>query len=149
MRSFRDWPTQVIEMPCGDFVVCLIYQTGQEPRFSVREENHNLFRLDKDSNMIWQVTRDEGERVQWALMREKAEAENTNDVSTNSPFMTLIQRFSDGTTNRDPLTGAGPTTSKWIEGATVICRTLDPMVYELNIETGVALNKTPFGSRRW
>lgn len=142
---------QAIEMPDGGKIVRPDW--GLQPPWSKQTAlafwNHNLFRLDRDANVIWQVTRDEGERPEWTRMREKAEAENSADPSMHSPFINLFLRLADATTNRDPLTGRGPSSAFWVEGATVICRTLDSMVYELDVGTGVAFNKTPFGIREW
>ena len=138
MFSFRGWPTQAIELPNGDVVICLIYKTGKEPRFSVREENHNLFRLDKDGDVVWQVKRDEGRELQWASSREKAESGNVDDVWTRSPFTTLVLKYADGSTNMERMTGNGPGVAAWVEGATVYCHTFDQKSYSLDIDSGVA-----------
>jgi len=142
---------QSIEMPDGGKIIAADW--SKQPSWSKQTPlhfwNHSLFRLDRDGNVVWQVRRDEGERLEWARMREKAEAENSTAPSMRSPFLNLFLRFSDGTTNRDPLTVRGPSRAFWVEGATAICRTLDSMVYELDVDTGVAFNKTPFGIREW
>ena len=142
---------QRIEMPDGSKII--LADWGVQPEWNKQTQrafrNHSVFRLDKGGNVIWQVKRDEGERTEWARARDKAEAENSDDCWTRSPFANLFLRFSDGTTNRDPLTERGPDTSRWVNGASVVCRTLDSMVYELDVDTGVAFNKTPFGIREW
>ena len=138
-------------MPDGGKII--VADWGTQPEWSKQTLlyfwNHSLFRLDKGGNVIWQVRRDEGERPEWTQMREKAEAENSADHSMHSPFFSLFLQLPDGTTNRDPLTGRGPPTALWVERATAICRTRDSMDYELDIETGIAFNKTPFGIREW
>jgi len=137
-------------MPDGGVVACLVYKTGKEPRFSLFEENHNVFRLDRACKVMWQVRRNEGgARAQWAQMREKAEADDSGDFEMHSPFLSMHLRFRDGSTNKDPMTEAGPPDACWVEGATVICRTLDSMTYELDVDTGIAVNVTPFGIRPW
>src|ERR1700712_2302784 len=108
-------PWQSICMPDGT-QVCLASRPGQYSELSLFEQNHNIFRLDNAGNVIWQVCRDEAERLEWARMREKAEADNLDDVSTRSPFVFMMQCFPDGTTNWDPKRGNGPAISDWVEG---------------------------------
>ena len=143
--------TQYIEMPDGGKII--VADWGAQPGWSKETPchfwNNSIFRLHKGGHVMWQVSRDEGAHPGWATAREKAEAENSDDPWTRSPFMTLILRFADGTRNVDPLTGGGPPTACWIEGSAVLCGTLDGQLYEVDVDTGIALNKMPIGVRLW
>ena len=145
------WFDQSIETPDGGRIIAADW--AKQPSWSIDTPlhfwNHAIFRLDKEGNVCWQVRRDEGARTQWAQQREKAEAENRADYWTRNAFLTLVMRFADGTTNANPATGLGPDADKWVEGATMICKAFDSMNYELDVNTGVALNKTPTNIRPW
>ena len=131
---------QAIEMPDGRMIVAADW--SKQPSWNVSTsryfKNHNLFCLDKSGKVIWQVRRDEAEHVGWTKSREEAETRNDNDFWTRSPFTTLRLEFSNGQTNVDLSTHKFPESDRWIEGAKVMCSTLDSRDYEINVETGVA-----------
>jgi hypothetical protein len=131
---------QSIEM--SDKGKIIVADWGKQPEWSVQTRlhfwNHNLFRLDKDGNVIWQVKRDEGDERQWASSREKAESDNVGSVWTRSPFTNVVLKYADGSTNMDRATGNGPSVASWVDGASAYCHTLDQKSYTLDIDTGVA-----------
>jgi hypothetical protein len=140
---------QTLRLPDKSLIVQVDWDV--QPAWSIelpcRFTNHNIFRLSKTGKVLWQVTRDEGERADWGRAREKAETGDINHAPFLSPFVALYQRLPDGTTVTDPATGSLPESSPLIDGATVICSTIDRTVYELNIETGLATNKTKSSAR--
>lgn len=139
-KKWEPWKT--VFMPDGG-QVCLASFGPDWPLF---EGNHNIFRLGKDGNVIWRVKRDEGQEVVWAASREKAEADNSDSVWTNSPFTSIRLLFADGSTNLNPVTYGYPDADTWVEGASVQCVTYDSRKYDLDIETGVA--RLVFAPRR-
>jgi hypothetical protein len=132
--------TQHIEMPDGGRII--VADWGKQPEWSGHTQlhfwNHSLFRLDKSGGVVWQVKRDEGDELQWASSREKAESDNVGSVWTRSPFMNLVLKYADGSTNMDRATGKGPGVATWVDGASVYCHTLDQKSYTVDIDTGVA-----------
>ena len=144
--------SQSLEMPNGDRIIRSDWgvQPGWSNQTAIQFQNHNIFRLDKTGNVIWQVKRDEGEAwAAWAKFRERAEALNEDDIWARSPFTTLYLKFADGTTNMDPVTYQYPAQTEWVEGAEIWCGTYDSRSYVLNPETGLAVCQTPAGVRPW
>lgn len=115
-------------------------------------KNHNLFRMTAEGEVVWQVRRDEKVWSKFQTLREDAERKNIDDPIGNfvySPFLRLWLRYADGSTNEDKSTYKFPQSDHWVQGATVCCSTYDSMQYDLDIETGVAINVKPLGGRPW
>lgn len=125
---------QSIWLP-DDGRICLANYEPDWPQF---ESNHNVFRLDRDGGVVWQIKRDEGECTLWARARQAAEAANSHDSLTRSPFTWIYLQFPDGSMNVDRTTCKFPDNDNWIEGAVICCSTYDSRTYELDVETGVA-----------
>lgn len=131
--------------------VCIAWPASADwSSLPVFDQNHNLYRLTAQDEVIWQVRRDESKWTKWQACREEAERGNhDDDMMYYSPFLQLWLRYPDGSTNINPTTYQYPKTAHWVEGVTVCCSTYDSMQYELDIETGIATNIKPFGGRRW
>lgn len=112
--------------------------------------NHNIFRLDKDGNVIWQVTREDQGKVNWALLNEIAREEGREGAEYGFAAIWC----------KNPLTGELPSTDMetgklipnfpWKPGLKIMARAWDlgNNLYEIDIDTGVALNVSPPGPKR-
>jgi hypothetical protein len=112
--------------------------------------NHNIFRLDKDGKVIWQVTREDQGKVNWALLDEMAREEGREGAEYGFAAIWC----------KNPLTGELPSTDmetgklipnfQWQPGLKLMARAWDlgNNLYELDVETGIAMNVSPPGPKR-
>jgi hypothetical protein len=138
-----------IYLPDGGQICCV--SSGKEQ--SIFENNHSVYRLDKNGEVIWQIKRNEGEWVLYEKSRKKNEARNAPDEFgrwQSSPFMELWLQYADGSTNANPMPcdHTFPHFAIWVEGAKIMAGTLDSHNYEIDIETGIAKNYKPYVLRR-
>jgi hypothetical protein len=110
--------------------------------------NHNLFRFAADGDLIWQVRRDEQGRYDYEDNHRIAVEAGKPDEPRN-PFMWIDP---DELGVREvKFTGAMVPGLKVRVGSLVALmpyRSTYQMEYELDIETGVAVNVSPLGPRR-
>lgn len=104
-------------------------------------KNHNLYRLDKNGDVVWQVQRNEKPGWAWfTKCRQEAEQSNINDPAGIGAcgFMSLWLKYPDGSTNMQM--GAAPKTATWVKGCRVFAHAFNAISidYEIDIETGVA-----------
>jgi hypothetical protein len=128
---------KTIYLPCGG-QVCLLSNPLDA---SIFVTNHNLYRLDKNGDVIWQVQRNDKPGWAWFTQRRKeVESLNIPDEAGigDCPFMSIWLQYADGSTN---LTfGASPKTASWNQGCRVFCFSTGSVTvkYELDIDTGIA-----------
>ena len=58
-ERFNGWPIKQLLLRGGDRIVLTFCWDGTEPNRSIFEANHNIYRLDSQGNIIWQVQRDD------------------------------------------------------------------------------------------
>jgi hypothetical protein len=129
----------------GEIILCSRFADGT--LFGLRDINHNLFRLDKNGNVIWQVKRFECGKSNWrqVLRRLKREGSAAAESAARQPFMNLLRTFyRRGVFN--PLHYENiPSEDKSkvpLPGFVLIANTGNEW-YEVDIDTGVAINVTP------
>lgn len=107
---------------------------------SLYDENHNIFRLDKDGNVVWQVQREELGKIRWD--RIMASVAKGDFGHSRKPFSCLYLLDSAG----NDMTKTG----QWTEGLRLFALSINyGGRYEIDIETGIATNITEPGQRDW
>jgi hypothetical protein len=139
-NGFRvDW---IVRLPADHSLVLGYFLDA-----SIEPNNHNIFRLDKDGNVVWQVQRDEQFRPSLEEANRKAMLEGREPERDSFGDLPLI--YADGTNNGNLQTGNPPNEAQWVPGCTVRARTFSGKVYELDIKAGIARNIVPRGARLW
>ena len=90
-----------VALPDGGVIAisnCLI---GDEDKIiPIYDHNHNIFRLDKDGKVIWQVQRDDKGAINWERIMAEVAKGDKGDPETirraRKPFTTLYLLDSDG-----------------------------------------------------
>lgn len=118
---------------------------------SAYDSCHNIFRLDANGNVVWQVQRDEQGKLypkDWEL---RSERRNKNfERKHQGPFARLSTKF----IKRGVFIEFEPTPAKhespiWKPDYVLLAWVYGRGVYELDIETGIAKNVTQPGGRDW
>ena len=112
---------------------------------------HNIFRLDANGNVVWQVQRNEQGKLypkDWEL---RSERRNKNfERKHQGPFARLSTKF----IKRGVFNEIEPTLPQyenlvWKPDYVLLAWVYGRGVYELDIETGIAKNVTQPGGRDW
>lgn len=84
-------------MPNGDRIVVTFCRDGVQPKESLHNANHGVYRLDKKDNIIWQVTRDDSIMPHdwWEKCHELAREEGAD--GHRIPFSYIVLEYPDGT----------------------------------------------------
>lgn len=136
-----------VALPDGGVIAisnCLI---GDEDKIiPIYDHNHNIFRLDKDGKVIWQVQRDDKGAINWERIMAEVAKGDKGDPETirraRKPFTTLYLLDSDG----NDLTKTG----KWVDGLTLYGLSVNyGGRYQIDIDTGIATNITESPTRDW
>ncbi|GAA4340140.1 hypothetical protein GCM10023165_19900 [Variovorax defluvii] len=146
VEDFEGWRYCTVLLPEEERLVCYFFRNG-ESQVSCYDENHNVFRLDRDGNVIWQVQRDEQGKLNWEAMDEHARVRGEDGA--REPFTKLLVVQPDGTRRRNPKDGSALDVDEWVPGCKVFSDSADGQIYEIDIEAGVARNVTPHRQRRW
>lgn len=148
ISEFTDWQFCGIYLPDGGKVICFTYR-GQGHYVGLNDLNHNIFRLDKEGNVLWQVTRDEQGKVNWPLL-DKLAQENGRAGAEHMFEAIWCKNPLTGETSFNPETGTPFSNFHWKPGMQLMARAygIANNLYEINIETGVATNITPPGPKR-
>lgn len=125
----------------------ITHRDAEWQSLSVDEQNHNIFRLDAQGQVMWQIQRDELGKRDWAQMKKYDEEHGF--PPRREPFIQLSLAYPDGSNNHKKQDGSPPAVATWTEGCRVIASALDGWAYELDIETGIARNITPVPHRPW
>ncbi len=125
---------QFVGLPDGGYIVLGDFLDG-----SIEPNNHNIFRLDKDGKVIWQVVRDEQGKLIWEEVFKQAR--NYNEPGrARYPFGELCLEDESGRRFQD---------EAWRPGLKLISLGSGSHTYEIDVETGVAKNITPPHTRPW
>lgn len=82
-----------VVMPNGDRIIVLYRWDDSDPDLPLQVENHNVFRIDCNGNIIWQVRRDEEEFVSWAMRNQQAKTDDPTSEGYRDPFRNLSENF--------------------------------------------------------
>lgn len=146
-RGFRGWPAWQVMLPDSDRIICTYCLDGNEPEWPLYDVNHNIFRLDKRSNVVWQIRREEEGRLNLDAMR--LAANKGSDTAAVEPFMNLLVIRSDGSRRSSPLDGGPLKIDAWESGSLVRSNSLNGHDYEIDVETGIARNVSVMKRRPW
>jgi len=146
--NFQGWYSKQLKMPDGGRIVCYYYQNNCG-MVSLHDENHNVFRLDAQGQVMWQVQRDDSNHPpDWweGLHRHAREA---GYDGAREPFTYVLLKYDDGTNNVSPQTGDPPNVATWTPDCTIWLQGSAYQQYILDPETGIARNITDWPVRPW
>lgn len=125
---------------------------ADKSQLSLYDISHNIFRLDANDKVIWQVQRDEQHATEWWAMARRKAARGNEDMQRKirDPFARLSTcYFKRGTYNEFEETPAKYLSDTWQADNVLLAWVYGRGVYELDIETGIAKNVTQLGGRDW
>ncbi len=130
-----------VKMPDGGRIIRLYLWDDNDPELPLEIENHNIFRLDSNNEVIWQVKRVEEKYVNWENRNRHAKEENPACEGYLDPFMRMGEKFFEH--RRLPYKGPFHPTSEKITFDTyapgrLLGTATSWWTYEIDPETGVA-----------
>lgn len=148
IKDFEGYKARHLRMPDGGEIICFFYRNNARGS-SVEDGNRNVFRLDKDGKVIWQITRIDHPETNWELKHKLAREEG--QPGCIEPFIRFYVTYADGTTKTDPATGMAPDAIEWLPGCKVEMSNLGfgTQWFTLDVDTGEAREITPRGLRAW
>jgi hypothetical protein len=149
IERMAGWPLMRVRLPCGDQLVLQYCKTGKEPDLSLYEINHNVYRLNSQDEIVWQVRRDDSNHPPdwWDGLHRHAREEGLDGA--REPFMRIWVQNPDGSYQRDADGQRPPLVQRWTPGCTLH---LDGSAYQhylLDPDTGIAKNVTEWPVRPW
>lgn len=133
---------QIVRVPDGGCLTLGYFLNG-----SVEPNNHNIFRLDKDGNVIWQIQRNENGILKWDMLHKHAKERGQDGARW--PFENLLVVRPGDIRHVDPLTGAPLAVDTWEPGCRVFSDSAQGYSYEIDIERGIARNRADTPQRPW
>lgn len=147
IEDFAGYRTRELRMPDGGKIICFFYVPIDSPKkSSVEDGNHNVFRVDREGRVMWQITRVDHPEVNWELKHQHAREEGL--PGRVEPFIAFVLHFPDGT--RYPPHDEVDVID-WVPGCRVEMSNLGigTRWFRLDVDTGVAVEITPRGQRPW
>ncbi len=137
-HDFNGWFHRQLDMPDGGRIVCFYYR-NECGKVSLHDINHNIFRLNAQGEVVWQVRREEKDELTLEQVNKNWQAIGQGEW--REPFMGFGLVHSDGRTESgDSLV--------WQPGCVVKVVSSIGHDYELDVEQGLIVNLTP-GQRPW
>ena len=138
--DFKGWFFHQLVMPDGDRIVCYYYRNECKD-VALFDLNHNVFRLNANNEVVWQVRREESEYVNWESRNQHAKEADPTSEGYMDPFAGMSTGFFE----RRPTGLTGPFQPKietvyfdeWAPGRLVRLNT-SWWGYDLDPETGIA-----------
>lgn len=148
LEKFQEQPIKRLNMPKGERIVVTYSWDGSEPMEELYETNHNVYRLNSNNDIIWQVTRDDSIMPHdwWEKCHELAREEGGD--GHRIPFSYITLEYADGTKANSDEDGDGTNILMWEEGC-IIHLYGSGNDYILDPETGIAKNIAKKGGRVW
>ena len=137
---------RILRMPDGNDIFTLSVHPVLNMD-DVERRNHNVFRVDRDGHVLWQITRIDHPGTNWEFKHEQAR--ERGEPGCIEPFIEFSLRFPDGSRNTD---GRMPQDNMdWVAGCRVELVKLGfgTQWFSLDIDTGVAIEITPMGTKAW
>lgn len=108
--------------------------------------NHNVFRVDKEGRVMWQITRIDHPGVNWEAKHRHAREDGLPGCV--EPFIEFVLRLPDGTRYPE---GSPVDVIEWIPGCQVdlVNLGIGTQWYRLDLESGIATEITLKGHRPW
>lgn len=128
-------------------ILASVYVDGS--RMSLHDINHNVYRLNAQGEIVWQVQRDDSNHPPdwWDVLHRVAREEGYDGA--REPFMRIWVQNPDGTYQSDTDGHRPPEIQHWTPGCTLH---LDGSAYQhylLDPDTGIATNVTKWPVRPW
>ncbi|MDM7943955.1 MAG: hypothetical protein QUV35_15130 [Hydrogenophaga sp.] len=142
------WPLKRVHLPDGDLLVLQYCKTGDEPDLSLHDINHNVYRLNPQRQIVWQVKRDDSNHPPdwWEVLHRVAREEGHDGA--REPFTEFMLEYPDGSNNKTEMETL-PLQSEWVPGCKVWLRGSAYQLYVLDPDTGIATNVTKWPMRPW
>ena len=150
IQDFEGWYSHEINLSDGEKIICYYFRSDKK-NVSLHDCSHNIFRLDKDGNVVWQVKREELHPEWWAMAHRKA-ARGNEDMQRKirDPFARLSTcYFKRGIYNEFEETPAKYRSDTWQADYVLLAWVYGRGVYELDIDKGIAKEVTQPGGRDW
>ena len=130
IERFLAMPFQQIPVLGGGRLICLenIYGSG-DIWPNLQTANHNVFLLDANSKMVWQVIREEKNHMNWEILHKIAKEKDPTCEGYFDPFWNL---------GLDERTAASPEPAGVYRPGCKVYLTTRWWLYELDVETGIA-----------
>ncbi|MFN4360049.1 MAG: hypothetical protein ACK4F4_04910 [Hylemonella sp.] len=136
-------------MPNSDEIVCYFFRADGDYT-SLHDINHNVFRLDKEGKVIWQVRRDDSNHPLdwWDILHSQARKQGSDGA--REPFMHIDVVTPEGKfAHIDPTTRMNPDVQTWLPGCSIRLSGSAYQNYILDPDTGIAKNITDWPVRPW
>ncbi len=135
-------------MSNGDQLVLMYCKTGDEPQLELHTINHNVYRLNTQGDIVWQVQRDDSNHPPgwWDELHRQARAEGLDGA--REPFAEFLIEYADGSNNKTPMETL-PLIDMWVPGCRIWLRGSAYQQYTLDPDTGIAKNVTKWPVRPW
>ena len=148
VAAFKGWASRKVLLPYGDEIICYFFR-AQGDYTSLYDVNHNVFRLDKHQNIIWQVRRDDSNHPPdwWNILHRQAREDGLDGA--REPFTELRLEYDDGSTSWDKQTYQWRNPCEWKPGCQIWLAGSAYQTYILDPETGIAKNVTKWPVRPW
>lgn len=145
---FFGWKTRVVQMPNGDQLVCYFFRDGAVRPFHLHDLNHNVYRLNAQGEIVWQVQRDDSNHPPdwWDVLHRVAREEGYDGA--HEPFTEFLLEYADGSNNKTAMETL-PLQAEWVPDCKVWLRGSAYQQYILDPETGIAKNVTKWPVRQW
>ena len=115
---------------------------------AVEIKNRNVFRMDRDGKVMWQITRIDYPDINWASKHQHAREKGLPGCI--EPFMYFRLHYPDGS-NSDVVGQMPSDVMDWMPGCKVELANLGvgSQWFSLDVDTGIAVDITPRGFRPW
>ncbi len=148
LELFKGCPIRRLNMPNGDRIV-VTFRWGELGKWEeLYDTNHNVYRLNPQGEIIWQVQRDDSILPIdiWEKRHKHAREEGADGY--RQPFGSIVLEYSDGSRNTSDRDGDGTAILTWKEGC-IIYLYGQQNNYILNPNTGIATNVAKSSSMYW
>lgn len=135
---------RILRMPDGNDVVII----SAFNELDVGKRNRNVFRVDRNGKVIWQITRIDYPDINWELKHRIAREEG--QPGCIEPFMYFRLQYLDGSSS-DVIGQMPLDVIDWVPGCKVELANLGfgSQWFSLDVDTGVAVEITPRGLKAW
>jgi len=146
-ERFNGWPVKRLLLPSGDRIIVTFSWDGTEPKRSLDDANYNVYRLNPEGEVVWQVRRDDSVLPPdiWETRHRIARSHGLDGYRV--PFLGFVLEYPDGSRKRSDPYGDGKDILVWEPGC-IIWLLGYGNEYILDPETGIAKN-TPISGREW
>ena len=140
--KFKGWREKTLFMPNNEKISCFYFQPDSASEESSDDVNHNIFRLNANNEIIWQVRRDDSNHPAdwWDTLNRIAQKHGHEGA--RDPFTYITLQYADGSFNDSP------NEATWVPGCTIMLDDRECQQYILDPDTGIAKNVTVLNDHR-